>query len=116
MIRLLLPLVVAASVWYGGATWYGAPYIGRETRSGEVYTGQEMTAAVSSDLWEAMKGKMVRVCSADKCIKVRVNDTGDAQEFREHGVAIDLSMRAFGEFGPLGLGRVTVSVTEGGGE
>lgn len=128
MIRLVIPLVVAASVWYGGATWYGNEFIGRETRSGELYTGQQMTAAVSSDLWDAMKGKTVTVCTQNPyseckvcaesrqyvttCIEVRINDSGDADAFREHGIAIDLSPRAFREFGPLGLGRVEVVVTE----
>lgn len=117
--KLLLPLIVAATVWHGAATWYGHPYIGRETRSGEVYTGQEMTAAVSSDLWDRLKGKTVLVCrtsedvdNSQECVAVRVNDTGDAEKFAKHGVVIDLSVRAFREFGPLGLGRVQVIVKE----
>jgi len=86
----------------GKATWYGEPYIGRHMKNGQVYTGQDMTCAVSSAFWDKFGHKTARICLAkkpDRCIEVQVTDTGDAQAFAKHGVVVDLSIAAFQALG-----------------
>ena len=72
----------------GDASWYGKPYHGRKTASGEVYDMYEMTAAHRSLPF----GTIVRVTRRDTGAKVevRINDRGPFIK----GRIIDLSLAA----------------------
>jgi rare lipoprotein A len=72
----------------GIASWYGEPYHGRRTASGEVYDMHEMTAAHKTLPF----GSVVRVERRDTGddVKVRINDRGPFIE----GRIIDLSFAA----------------------
>jgi rare lipoprotein A len=72
----------------GLASWYGEPYHGRRTASGEVYDMHEMTAAHRTLAF----GSVVRVRRRDTGaeVDVRVNDRGPFIE----GRIIDLSFAA----------------------
>ncbi len=76
----------------GKATWYGPGYFNRPMRNGGIYTGNKMTCAVDTQMWDALGGKTLAVCSVSKCVQVEVTDTGN---LLEAGVLLDLSPRAF---------------------
>lgn len=92
----------------GVASWYGEPFHGRRTASGEIYDMEAMTAAHP---WLPF-GSVVRVESrADgRSAVVRINDRGP---FRR-GRIIDLSRAAAREIGLLGpgTGRVRLVLLE----
>jgi len=77
----------------GIASWYGEPYHGRQTASGEVYDMHELTAAHKTLAF----GSVVRVTRRDTGadVKVRVNDRGPFIE----GRIIDLSFAAAKKIG-----------------
>jgi rare lipoprotein A len=77
----------------GIASWYGEPYHGRRTASGEVYDMHAMTAAHKTLPF----GSMVRVERRDTGghVKVRINDRGPFIE----GRIIDLSFAAAKKIG-----------------
>ena len=87
------------------ASWYGHPYHGRTTASGETYNMHSMTAAHPSLPF----GTKVRVCSktTKKCVTVRINDRGPFV----HGREIDLSRAAADAIGlrSSGVGQVTIT-------
>lgn len=86
------------------ASWYGFPYHGRTTASGEIYNMHSMTAAHRTLPF----GTRVRVCNASnrKCVNVRINDRGPFAYDRE----IDLSRAAADAIGlrSKGVGQVTI--------
>lgn len=86
------------------ASWYGHPYHGQVTASGEVYNMNAMTAAHPSLPF----GTRVRVCSTQtrRCAVVRINDRGPYAP----GRAIDLSKAAAQRIGVYGegVGEVTI--------
>ncbi len=75
----------AGAVEKGLASWYGEPYHGRQTASGEVYDMHQMTAAHRTLPF----GTVVRVTRRDTraSVKLRINDRGPFIE----GRIIDLS-------------------------
>lgn len=87
------------------ASWYGHPYHGRTTASGEVYNMNSMTAAHRSLPF----GTRVKVCSTrtGKCVVVRINDRGPFTGNR----SIDLSRAAAESIGVYseGVGEVTIT-------
>ena len=87
------------------ASWYGHPYHGNRTASGEIYNMNSMTAAHPSLPF----GTKVRVCSTStkKCVTVRINDRGPYV----HGREIDLSRAAAEAIGlrSSGVGQVTIT-------
>ena len=91
----------------GRATWYGHPYIGRDTASGTVYTGQEMTCAVAD---RKLLGATLLVATSNRHIMVEVTDTGDATAFAKYGVAVDLSVKAFQQLARLEVGALPARV------
>ncbi len=103
--RIAVPAIVGA-VETGTASWYGHPYHGRASASGEIYDMETLTAAhrtLPFDTW-------VRVynLSNDKTVEVRIIDRGPFVE----GRIIDLShaaARAIDMIGP-GTARVRVEV------
>lgn len=90
---------------YGYASWYGEPYHGRRTASGEVYNMHDLTAAHKT----LTMGVKVGVKNLDngKEVQVRINDRGPFIE----GRVIDLSYAAAKEIGLIGPGIALVRVT-----
>ncbi len=72
-------------VEFGMASWYGKPYHGRQTASGEKYNMNEMTAAHRT-LPFGTKVKVTRLDNGRQCV-VRINDRGPFVR----GRVIDLS-------------------------
>jgi rare lipoprotein A len=90
----------------GLASWYGHPYHGRASASGEIYDMEQMTAAHRTLPF----GTMVRVRDLDneKSVDVRINDRGPFVD----GRIIDLShaaARAIEMIGP-GTARVRLEI------
>lgn len=72
----------------GDASWYGEPYHGRQTASGEIYDMHEMTAAHRSLPFDTLVKITRRDTGAD--VKVRITDRGPFIK----GRIIDLSLAA----------------------
>jgi rare lipoprotein A len=72
----------------GEASWYGHPYHGRRTSSGEVYDMHRMTAAHRT--WPFGTSVEVRNLVNGRAVEVRVNDRGPFVD----GRIIDLSYAA----------------------
>ena len=91
----------------GVASWYGHPYHGRKTASGEVYDMYAMTACHPSLPF----GSIVRVVNLrnHKTVVVRITDRGDLVD---EGRVIDLSYGAAKKLGMTmsGLARVELQV------
>jgi rare lipoprotein A len=87
------------------ASWYGYPYHGRRTASGEIYNMNAMTAAHRTLPF----GTKVRVChtTTKRCANVTINDRGPFV----HGRDIDLSKAAADAIGlrSRGVGQVTIN-------
>ena len=77
----------------GIASWYGEPYHGRRTASGEVYDMYELTAAHKTLAFGSVVKVNRRDTGAD--VKVRINDRGPFIE----GRVIDLSFAAAKKIG-----------------
>jgi rare lipoprotein A len=88
----------------GFASWYGHPYHGRPTSSGEIYNMYAMTAAHRTLPF----GTRVRVHDLDngQAVEVRINDRGPFVE----GRIIDLSYAAAKSMGMLGAGIAKVQL------
>jgi rare lipoprotein A len=88
----------------GLASWYGHPYHGRRTSSGEVYDMYQLTAAHR----EIPLGSWVEVINLDngRSLTVRVNDRGPFID----GRIIDLSYASGTLLGAIGPGVVPVRV------
>lgn len=90
----------------GVASWYGKPYHGRKTASGERYDMREMTAAHRTLPF----GAVVRVTNLEngRSVKVRITDRGPFVK----GRIIDLSRAAAKKLDMIGSGtaRVRISV------
>ncbi len=100
--------VHALRVWTGVASWYGAPFQGRLTASGEPYDMNEPTAAHATLPF----GSVVRVVNTrtGNSQLVRINDRGPGVDGRE----IDLSYAAASrlEMVGQGLARVRLELLE----
>lgn len=90
---------------YGYASWYGEPYHGRRTASGETYNMNDMTAAHKT----LPLGAKVDVKNLDngKEVQVRINDRGPFVE----GRVIDLSYAAAKAIEMIGPGVALVRLT-----
>lgn len=93
----------------GQASWYGEPFHGRKTASGEVYDMHKISAAHKTlplHTWVE-----VRNLDNNKVMAVRVNDRGPFVK----GRIIDLSRAAANELGMLnaGLARVRIRAITG---
>jgi len=95
----------------GEASWYGDPFHGRQTASGEVYDMEQLTAAHQTLPF----GTRVRVENLDngRAVTVRINDRGPFVD----GRILDVSRQAARELGMIGSGtaRVRITVLEGSG-
>jgi rare lipoprotein A len=92
------------------ASWYGRPYHGRRTASGEIYNMNQLTAAHPTLPF----GTRVAVTNLEngRTVIVTINDRGPFKSNR----VIDVSRKAAGELGFLGQGLTRVRVvasTEG---
>ena len=96
------PLVGGMEV--GLASWYGHPYHGRSSASGEIYDMEQLTAAHRTLPF----GTLVRVVNLDneKSVEVRINDRGPFVDDR----VIDLSHAAAQVIGMIGPGTARVRV------
>ena len=72
------------------ASWYGYPFHGRKTASGEVFNQYAMTCASNSHTLGTRL--LVTNPSNNKSVIVRVTDTGG---FSKYGRTLDLSKGAF---------------------
>lgn len=102
-----LPAPVPArpgAVETGIASWYGYPYHGRRTASGEIYDMEKLTAAHRTLPF----GTWVEVTNLDnrKRVRVRITDRGPFVE----GRIIDLSLAAAREIDMVRAGIVKVRV------
>jgi rare lipoprotein A len=88
----------------GLASWYGHPYHGRASASGEIYDMEQMTAAHRTLPF----GTMVRVHDLDneKSVDVRINDRGPFVD----GRVIDLSLAAARTIEMIGPGTARVQL------
>jgi rare lipoprotein A len=88
----------------GIASWYGHPFDGRPTSSGEIYNMHDLTAAHRTLPF----GTQVRVHDLDngQDVVVRVNDRGPFVE----GRVLDLSYAAAKQMGMIGAGTARVQL------
>ena len=97
----------AAPVWSqeGVASWYGEPFHGRTTASGETYDMEAATAAHPTLPF----GTRLRVENLDngRTFTVRINDRGPFAK----GRILDVSRRAARELGMIGPGTARVRIT-----
>ncbi len=100
--RIPVPPPVTAGPQVGLASWYGHPYHGRRTASGELYDMNQLTAAHRTLAF----GTWVRVRNLDngKTVDVRINDRGPFVRDR----IIDLSRAAAEAIGMIGTGTARV--------
>jgi rare lipoprotein A len=104
--RAPLPISVpVGSSEVGLASWYGHPYHGRASASGEIYDMEKLTAAHRTLPF----GTWVRVSNLDnrKVVDVRINDRGPFVASR----VIDLSHAAARQIGMIGPGTAKVRLT-----
>jgi rare lipoprotein A len=89
----------------GVASWYGQPFHGRRTASGETYDMRRLTAAHPTLPF----GTRVRVRNLDngKEVEVRINDRGPFLKQR----IIDLSRRSAESIDMIGPGTARVRIT-----
>jgi rare lipoprotein A len=86
----------------GNASWYGNPYHGRPTASGEIYDMRDLTAAHRT----LPMGTRLMVTNLDtgQAVEVRVNDRGPFVD----GRILDLSYAAASVLGAVGPGVIPV--------
>jgi rare lipoprotein A len=101
-----IPAKVDPPYQVGRASWYGLPFQGRETASGEPYDMHKFTAAHRG----LPLGSWVRVTNLknNRSVIVRINDRGPVIQ----GRIIDLSYEAAQElkFAGEGIGKVRIDV------
>ena len=117
MRRIVLPLACFCGLWTaasaqsvqppserGIASWYGAPYHGQPSASGEIYDQEKLTAAHRTLPF----GTRVRVRRLDRggSVVVRINDRGPFVKSR----IIDLSHAAAARLGITGDGVAPVTL------
>lgn len=88
----------------GLASWYGEPYHGRPTASGEVYDMHELTAAHPTLAFDSRL--LVKNLANGKRVQVRINDRGPFVP----GRIIDVSYAAALELGMIGRGLTRVQL------
>lgn len=105
--RMAPPPAPVAPGWReeGIASWYGEPFHGRPTASGEIYDMEAPTAAHPTLPF----GTIIRVENLDngRSTELRVNDRGPFVERR----ILDVSRRGARELGMIGPGTARVRIT-----
>lgn len=104
-----LPAPGAAWTQTGIASWYGEPFHGRQTASGERYDMNELTCAHPTLPF----GSRIRVRNLEngRTVTLRVNDRGPFVQ----GRIVDVSRKAAEELGIIGSGTARVEITLAGG-
>lgn len=100
----ILLLLISTNVSAATASWYGIPFHGRKTASGEIYNMNALTAAHNS-LPFGTKVEVTNLSNKKK-VTVRINDTGG---FKKYNRTIDLSKKANEAIG-CGLCKVKIKV------
>jgi rare lipoprotein A len=104
--KLLLQGAAAFDLYphYGKATWYSTAY----TATGEWFDVNELTCAMRKKSF----GSYYKVCNQDngRCVIVRHNNWGPAQEYYAQGRIIDLSRKAFEQISDPIVGIIPVVV------
>jgi rare lipoprotein A len=93
-----------SGVQVGIASWYGVPYHGRATSSGEIYDMERLTAAHQTLPFGTYV--LVENLENGRMVQVRINDRGPFVE----GRIIDLSRAAARDIGMLGPGTARVRI------
>lgn len=88
----------------GIASWYGEPFHGRTTASGETYDMEDLTCAHPTLPF----GTRIRVLNLDsgRSVVLRVNDRGPFMK----GRIVDVSRRGARELGMIGPGTARVEI------
>lgn len=103
IILSLVLLVTNANA--GIASWYGKPFHGRLTASGERFNMNAMTCASNS---HKIGTKLLVTNKANgKSVVVKVNDTG---AFKKYGRTLDLSKGAFAKIANTNKGVINVII------
>ncbi len=92
----------AREIERGRASWYGEPFHGRRTASGEVFNMNDLTAAHKTLPFGTRL--RVRNLATGQDVLVRINDRGP----HVRGRIIDLSRAAAAQIGLLGTGTALV--------
>lgn len=104
---LITILFLITSITSNAATvsWYGKPFHGRLTASGERYDMNKLTCASNSH----KMGTKLQVTNKDNGLSVtcKVNDTGG---FKKYGRTLDLSRGAFAKIADLDKGLCKVKI------
>ena len=89
------------------ASWYGKPFHGRLTASGERFNMNDLTCASNTH----KMGTKLKVTnkSNGKSVVVRVNDTGG---FKKYGRTLDLSKGAFAKIASIDKGVINIKIKE----
>ncbi len=98
------PLPALGATEEGNASWYGHPYHGRPTSSGEIYDMEKLTAAHRTLPFGTRV--LVKNLSNNRRVEVRINDRGPFVEDR----IIDLSRAAARAIQMLGSGTARVQL------
>lgn len=103
-IFILSIILLSTNVSAATASWYGKPFHGRKTASGEIFNMNALTAAHNSLPF----GTKVEVTNLEnkKKVVVRINDTGG---FKKYNRSIDLSKKA-NDIIDCGLCKVKIKV------
>ena len=105
---LILSLLLMANASYAAtASWYGKPFHGRLTASGERFNMNDLTCASNTH----KMGTKLKVTnkSNGKSVVVRVNDTGG---FKKYGRTLDLSKGAFAKIANIDKGVINIKIKE----
>ena len=119
MRRIVLPVACFFGLWTaasaqsvqppserGIASWYGAPYHGQPSASGEIYDQEKLTAAHRTLPFGTRVRVRVRRLDRDGSVVVRINDRGPFVKSR----IIDLSHAAAARLGITGDGVAPVTL------
>lgn len=102
---LLCLVLLVTSANAGVASWYGKPFHGRKTASGEIFNMNALTCASNT---HKMGTKLLVTNKANgKSVVVKVNDTGG---FKKYGRTLDLSRGAFKSIASLDKGVIKVTI------
>lgn len=88
----------SAREFTGNASWYGVPFHGRKTASGEIFDMNKMTAAHKSLTFHTRV--LVESPKTGKSVVVKVNDRGPYAK----GRVLDLAREAFRRLGTMSSG------------
>lgn len=87
------------------ASWYGNPFHGRLTASGERFNMNDLTCASNTHKM-GTKLEVTNLANGKKAI-VKVNDTGG---FKKYGRTLDLSRGAFSKIADINQGLINVKI------